>query len=159
MRRRIGLTPDVILATGSPTLGPLLQATQIVPIVFATVADPGGSGFVQSLARPGGNATGFSLFDYRLTAKWPELLKQIAPTVMRAALIRDGATPPGIGEFAVIQYVAPSVGLRLTPIDARDAGEIERGVDALKGTRPGEQARQLLFGTRSKGISMLSDLS
>jgi putative ABC transport system substrate-binding protein len=127
----VNVAPDVILATGSPTLGPLLQATRTVPIVFASVADPVGSGFVESLARPGGNATGFSLFDYSLAAKWPELLKQIAPSVTRAAVIRDAATPPGIGAFAVIQYVAPSVGIELTPVDARDASEVERAVTAF----------------------------
>ena len=97
-----------------------------MPIVFATVADPVGSGYVDSLARPGGNATGFSLFEYSLAAKWPELLKQIAPNVMRAAVICDAATARGAGEFAVIQYVAPSVGIQVTPVNGRDVGEVER---------------------------------
>jgi putative ABC transport system substrate-binding protein len=127
----VGVSPDVILATGSPTLGPLLHATHIVPIVFVAVADPVGSGFVESLARPGGNATGFSNFDYSLTAKWPELLKQIAPTIVRAAVIRDAATPPGIGEFAVIQYVAPSVGIQLTPSTHVTPAKLSRAVTAF----------------------------
>ena len=126
----VALAPDVILATGA-SLVPMLQATRTVPIVFAFVADPVGSGAVESLSRPGGNATGFMQFEYSLTAKWPELLKEIAPGVKRAAVLRDAASTSGIGQFAVIQSVAPSVGVEVSPIDLRDPGEIERAVTAF----------------------------
>jgi putative ABC transport system substrate-binding protein len=124
----VALAPEVIFATGGTSLGSLLQVTRMVPIVFAIVPDPVGSGFVNSLARPGGNATGFMQFEYTLSAKWPELLKEIAPSVTRAAVLWDPAIPPGIGQFAVIQAVAPSVGVDVTPVNVRDATEIERGV-------------------------------
>ncbi len=127
----VALAPDVILATGSATLGPLLQATRTVPIVFAQVPDPAGAGFVDSLARPGGNATGFLTFEYGISAKWLELLKQIAPGVTRAAVIRDAAISAGIGQFAAIQSVAPSFGVELTPVNVRDPPEIERAVAAF----------------------------
>lgn len=127
----VALTPDVILASGGAQLGPLLQATHTVPIVFAIVPDPVGSGFVKSLARPGGNATGFMQFEYSLSAKWLELLKEIAPGVTRAAVLWDPALAAGIGQFAVIQSVAPSLGVELTPINQRDPGEIERDVAAF----------------------------
>ena len=122
------LSLDVILATGSNTMGPLLQATRAVPIVFVTVPDPVGAGFVDSLARPGGNATGFTAFEYGLSGKWLELLKQIAPGVKRAAVIRDPAITAGIGQFAAIQSVAPSIGVEVIPVNVRDAPEIERAV-------------------------------
>jgi putative ABC transport system substrate-binding protein len=125
------LAPDVILATGSATVGPLQQATRAVPIVFAIVPDPVGAGFVDSLARPGGNATGFTTFEYGIGAKWLELLKQIAPGVRRAAIIRDPAITAGIGLFAAIQSVAPSVGVEVIPVNVRDAGEIERAIEAF----------------------------
>jgi putative ABC transport system substrate-binding protein len=102
--------------------------TRSVPIVFAIVPDPVGSGFVASLARPGGNATGFMQFEYNLSAKWPELLKEVAPAVTRAAVLWDPTIAPGIGQFAIIQSVAPSIGMDLTPVNVRDATEIERGV-------------------------------
>jgi putative ABC transport system substrate-binding protein len=121
-------TPDVILATGGTTLGPLLQVTRTVPIVFMSVVDPVGAGFIESLARPGGNATGFMQFEYSLSGKWLELLKQIAPSTTRAAVIRDATTTAGIGQFAVIQSVAPSVGMDVIPVNARDAGEMERAI-------------------------------
>ncbi len=127
----VALAPDVILATGSATLGPLLQATRTVPIVFAQVPDPAGAGFVDSLARPGGNATGFLTFEYGISAKWLELLKQIAPGVTRAAVILDAAISAGIGQFAAIQSVAPSFGVELTPVNVRDPPEIERAVAAF----------------------------
>ena len=127
----VALAPDVILATGSATVGPLLQATRTVPIVFAIVADPVGAGFVESLARPGGNATGFMTFEYSLSGKWLELLKQIAPGVTRAAVLRDPAMAAGIGQFAVIQAVAPSLGVEVSPVNVRDAAEIERAVAAF----------------------------
>ena len=116
------------------TLGPLLQATRTVPIVFAIVPDPVGAGFVDSLARPGGNATGFMQFEYGLSAKWLELLKQIAPGVTRVAVLRDPAIPAGIGQFAVIQSVAPSFGVEVSPVNVRDAGEIERAIAAFART-------------------------
>ena len=127
----VALAPDVILASGSAAVGPLLQATRTVPIVFAIVPDPAGAGFVDSLARPGGNATGFMQFEYSLSAKWLELLKEIAPRVTRAAVLRDAGITAGIGQFAVIQSVAPSVGVDVTPMNVRDAGEIERAVTAF----------------------------
>ena len=126
------LAPDVILAgTGTATVAPLLQATRTVPIVFAVVIDPVGAGFVDSLARPGGNATGFTVFEYGMTGKWLELLKQIAPPVTRAAVLRDPTIASGIGQFAAVQAVAPSLGVELSAVDVRDAGEIERAVTAF----------------------------
>jgi putative ABC transport system substrate-binding protein len=127
----IALAPDVIVAAGAVTVAPLLQATRTVPIVFAIVPDPVGAGFVESLARPGGNATGFMQFEYSLSGKWLELLKQIAPGVTRAAVLRDPAITSGIGQFAVIQSVAPSVGVEVSPVNVRDATEIERAVAAF----------------------------
>ena len=109
----------------------MLQATRTVPIVFVIVPDPVGAGFVDSLSRPGGNATGFMLFEYSMSAKWLELLKQIAPGVTRAAVLRDPATTSGVGQFAAIQAVAPSLGVEVSPVNVRDAGEIERGVTAF----------------------------
>jgi putative tryptophan/tyrosine transport system substrate-binding protein len=125
------LAPDVILSSGTAGMGPLLQATRTVPIVFVNVADPVGAGFVDSLSRPGGNTTGFMQFEYSLSGKWLELLKQIAPGVTRAAVLRDAALTSGIGQFAVIQSVAPSVGVEVSPVNVRDAGEIERGIVAF----------------------------
>jgi putative ABC transport system substrate-binding protein len=127
----VALAPDVILAIGSVSVGALLQATRTVPIVFAIVPDPVGAGFVDSLARPGGNATGFMVFEYSLSGKWLELLKQIAPGVTRAVVLRDPAIPAGIGQFAAIQSVAPSVRVEVSPVSLRDAGEIERAVGAF----------------------------
>jgi putative ABC transport system substrate-binding protein len=125
------LAPDAILAHGGATVGPLLQATRTVPIVFVSVTDPVGAGFVDNLARPGGNATGFVLFEYTLSGKWLELLKQIAPGVTRAAVLRDAAMGAGPGQFGVIQAVAPSLGVEVSPVNVRDAGEIERAVAAF----------------------------
>jgi putative tryptophan/tyrosine transport system substrate-binding protein len=128
----VALAPDVILAaTGTATVAPLLQATRTVPIVFTVVIDPVGAGFVTSLARPGGNATGFTIFEYGMSGKWLELLKAIAPGVTRAAVLRDQAIASGIGQFAAVQAVAPSLGVELSPVDVRDAGEIERAVTAF----------------------------
>jgi putative ABC transport system substrate-binding protein len=127
----VALAPDAILAEGSTSLGPLLQATRSVPIVFVIVPDPVGAGFVDSLSRPGGNATGFMMFEYSLSEKWLQLLKEIAPGVTRAAVLRDPTLTSGIGQFAVIQAVAPLVGVDVSPIDVRDAAEIERAVAAF----------------------------
>jgi putative ABC transport system substrate-binding protein len=123
--------PDVILVGGGASIGALLQATRSVPIVFAFVPDPVGSGFVDSLARPGGNATGSMQFEYNLCGKWLELLKEIAPGVTRAAVLWDPAITAGIGQFAVIQSVAPSVGMDVSAIKLRDTAEIERAIAAF----------------------------
>ncbi|HEY1364102.1 MAG TPA: ABC transporter substrate-binding protein [Xanthobacteraceae bacterium] len=122
------LAPDVILANDSAALAPLLEATRTVPIVFAIVPDPVGGGFVNSLARPGGNATGFTLYEYGLAAKWLELLKEVAPGVRQVAVLRDAGLSVGVGQFGAIQSVAPSFGVELRPIDVRDAPEIERAI-------------------------------
>jgi putative ABC transport system substrate-binding protein len=126
------LPADVLVGgTGTATAAPLLQATRTVPIVFVTVIDPVGAGFVASLAQPGGNATGFTIYEYGMSGKWLELLKEIAPSVTRAAVLRDPAVVSGIGQFGAIQAVAPSLGMELSPVDVRDASEIERGVTAF----------------------------
>jgi len=131
-------TPDVLVgASGTTTVAALLQATRTVPIVFAIVVDPVGAGFVASLARPGGNATGFTMFEYGMAGKWLELLKQIAPGVTRAAVLRDPAIASGIGQFGAVQAVAPSLGVELSPVDVRDAREIERAVTAFAGIQNG----------------------
>jgi putative ABC transport system substrate-binding protein len=124
----VALAPDVMLASASPAVASLQLATRMVPIVFVNVVDPVGAGFVASLARPGGNTTGFTLFEYGISGKWLEMLKQIAPRTTRAAVLRDPAIASGIGQFAVIQAVAPSFGVELSPIDPRDANEIERNI-------------------------------
>ena len=125
------LAPDVILAIGFPATERLIQATRTVPIVFVIVPDPVGSGFVDSLSRPGGNVTGFMQFEYSLSGKWLELLKQIAPGVTRAAVLWDPAIAAGIGQFAIIQSVAPSFGVELSPVYVRDTSGIERAVSAF----------------------------
>ncbi len=127
----VARAPDVILASGSPGVASALQATRTIPIVFAIVPDPVGAGHVQSLSQPGGNATGFMMFEYSLCAKWPALLKEIAPGVTRAAVLRDPTIAAGIGQFAVIQSVAPSIGVDVSPINITDAAEIERAVAAF----------------------------
>jgi len=124
----ISLKPDVLFASSGAVVGALQQATRTVPIVFVTVIDPVGGGWVSSLARPGGNATGFASHDFSLAGKWLELLKEIAPHVTRVAVIRDPSVPAGSGGFAAIQTVAPSLGIELTPIGVRDASEIELGI-------------------------------
>jgi ABC-type uncharacterized transport system substrate-binding protein len=125
------LAPDVILAHGGSTVGPLLQMTSTIPIVFPVMADPVGAGFVDSLARPGGNATGFTIFEYGISGKWLELLKEIAPRVTRAAVLRDPGQVSGGGQLGAIQSVAPSLAVELRPVDVRDASEIERAVTAF----------------------------
>jgi putative ABC transport system substrate-binding protein len=126
-----GLAPDVILANGSLAVGPLLQATRAVPIVFVYVPDPVGAGFVDSLARPGGNATGFTPFDYSTSGKWLEILREIAPGVRRVAVIRDPAITTGIGQFSAIQAIAPSLGVEVSAVNVRDASDIERAITAF----------------------------
>jgi putative ABC transport system substrate-binding protein len=133
----VAFAPDVILAVGTANVGLLLQATRTVPIVFVFVADPVGAGFVDSLARPGGNATGFVQFEYGLSGKWLELLKEIAPRVTRAAVLRDPAITAGIGQWGAIQSAAPSLGMEVSPVNVRDAGEIERAITTFARTSNG----------------------
>jgi putative tryptophan/tyrosine transport system substrate-binding protein len=125
------LAPDVILAVGSPTVAPLQQVTRTIPIVFSNVADPVGAGFVQSLARPGGNTTGFTNFEYSMSGKWVELLKQIAPAVKRVAVLRDPTVAAGLGQFGAIQSVAQSLGIEVTPMAVYDPAQVEREVMAF----------------------------
>jgi putative ABC transport system substrate-binding protein len=127
----VALAPDVILATAGSIVGALQQASRTVPIVFVTTIDPVGSGFVQSLARPGGNATGFTAYEFSIGGKWLELLKEIAPGVTRVAVIRDPSVQAGTGGFAAIQAIAPSFGVELTPVGVHDADEIEHGITAF----------------------------
>jgi putative ABC transport system substrate-binding protein len=127
----LALGPDVILAVGAPTVLALQQATSTVPIVFVNVIDPVGAGFVESLARPGGNSTGFINFEFGISGKWLELLKEIAPRVTRVAVLRDLGLAAGSGQLGAIQAVAPSFGVELSPVGVRDAGDIERAVTAF----------------------------
>jgi putative ABC transport system substrate-binding protein len=133
----IALAPDVIVAGGSPAVAALQQATSTLPIVFASVTDPIGAGFVASLARPGGNTTGFMGFEYSASGKWLELLKEIAPSAKRVAVLRDVANPAGSAQFGVIQALAPSLGMEVSPINVREAGEIERAVATFAGRSNG----------------------
>src|SRR3954453_8470901 len=127
----LALPPDVILAHSSASVAPLLLATRTVPVVFTLVADPVGAGYVESLARPGGNATGFTNFEYSIAGKWLELLKELAPGVTRAAVLRASTIAAGPGQFGAIQAQAQSLGVDLRPVDVRDAGEIERAITAF----------------------------
>ena len=127
----VALAPDVILALSSAAITPLLEATRAVPIVFAGVADPVSAGYVESLARPGGNATGFTVYEYSIAGKWLELLKEIAPSVTRAAILRETGIAAGPGLFGAIQALGPSLGLELRAVNVRDAGEIERALTAF----------------------------
>ena len=147
------LAPDVILASGTTTVGPLLQATRTVPIVFPVAADPVAAGFVDSLARPGGNVTGFMLFEYGISGKWLELLKEIAPGVTRVAVLRDATIPTGPAQFSVIQAAAPSVGVQIIPVNMRDTSEIERVVAAFANTPNGG-----LIVTAGAGVARHRDL-
>jgi ABC-type uncharacterized transport system substrate-binding protein len=133
----VALAPDVILAAGNATVGPLLQTTRTVPIVFATAGDPVGGGLVTSLARPGGNATGFMSYEYSLSGKWLDLLKEIAPSVTRVAVLRDEGLSAGPAQFGALQAVAPSLRVEVSPINMRDAGEMERAVAAFAGSPNG----------------------
>ncbi len=129
----VASAPDVILASATTSAVALRQATRTIPVVFAMVLDPVGGGIVESMAQPGANVTGFMQFEYSLSGKWLELLKQIAPAVSRVTVVRDPVNPTGTGQFAVMQAVAPALGVELRPVDARDASEIRRVVAALKG--------------------------
>jgi putative ABC transport system substrate-binding protein len=150
----VALAPDVIVAAGTSTVGPILQATRSIPVVFPTVLDPVGAGFVENLARPGGNATGFLLYEYSMAGKWLELLKQIAPAVNRVAVLRDPSTPSGPGQFAAIQTAAPSLGLQIIPINLTGADAIRSAIDSfargqndgmiLTGSGPAIQYRDLI---------------
>jgi len=133
----VALAPDVIFASGSAAVGPLRRATRTVPIVFAATPDPVGAGFVESLARPGGNITGFTPYEYGIGAKWLEVLKEIAPSVARVAVIRDPTITAGIGLWGAIQSVSPSFGVELRPVDVGDVGEIERALAAFAGSPNG----------------------
>jgi putative tryptophan/tyrosine transport system substrate-binding protein len=133
----VGLAPDVILASASAAVGALQQTTRTVPIVFVTIVDPVGAGYVESLAHPGGNITGFSLFEYTLSGKWLELLKEIAPGVTRAAVLRDPTVGSGAGQYAIIQAAASSLRVELRPIEVRDPGEIERAIATFARTPNG----------------------
>jgi putative ABC transport system substrate-binding protein len=133
----VALAPDVILATGAGAVAPILKATRTVPIVFMNVVDPVGAGFVDSLARPGGNATGFVTYEYGFSVKWLELLKEIAPRVTRVAVIRDPDISAGTGQFGALQAAAPSLGLELIAVSPREAGEVERAITAFARTPNG----------------------
>jgi putative ABC transport system substrate-binding protein len=130
----VARAPDVILSQGSAALTPLLQATRSIPIVFTLVADPVGAGYIESLAHPGGNATGFLNFDYSISAKWLELLKEIAPRLKQVAVLRDPSLAVGTAQFAAIQAMAPTIGVEVTPLSVLDAGEIERSISAFART-------------------------
>jgi len=132
----VALTPEIIVAAGSGSIGPLVQISGTVPMVFLHVPDPVGAGYVKSLARPGGNATGFSLFEYSIGGKWLDLLKQVAPEVNRVAVLRDAAISAGLGQYAAVQSAAASFGVEVSAVDVRDASEIERDVAAFA-TTPG----------------------
>jgi putative ABC transport system substrate-binding protein len=131
------LAPDVILAHGASTVGPLLQATRTIPVVFPIISDPVAAGFVDSLARPGGNATGFIASEYGIAAKWLELLKEIAPTVTQVAVLRDPAVPTGPAQFGIIQVAAPSLRIEVSPVSIRDAPGIEQAIAAFAPTANG----------------------
>ena len=148
----VATAPDVIVTTGGTSLQPLLEATRTIPIVFMSVVDPVGAGFVQRLSRPGGNATGFMQFEYSLSGKWLELLKQIAPSTTHAAVIRDPSTTSGIGQFAVIQSVASSNGVEVIPVDGRDADVVSRAIEVVAGTPNGG-----LIVTTSAAVNLYRD--
>jgi putative ABC transport system substrate-binding protein len=153
----VALAPEVILVNGTSAVGPLLQATRAVPIVFVAVADPVAAGFVDSLARPGGNATGFTTLEYSFGGKWLELLKEIAPNVTRVAVIRDPAISAGIGLLSAVQSTASSVGVELSPVNVRDAGEMDRAIGAFaRGSNGGliVTASSLAFAYRDEIVAL-----
>jgi ABC-type uncharacterized transport system substrate-binding protein len=133
----VALPADVILANGTEAVGPLQAASRTIPVVFVLVPDPVGQGFVQSLARPGGNVTGFTLYEFGMAGKWLQLLKEIAPSVTRAAVIRDATTTGGVGQFAAIQAMAPSLGVEAVAVNIRDPNEIERTITEFGRTANG----------------------
>ena len=145
----VALEPDVNLALTTAAVGPLLEASRTVPIVFATVADPVAAGYVETLARPGGNATGFTPYEYSISGKWLELLKEVAPRVTRAAVLRDTSIGVGLAQFGAIQALAPSLGVELRPVDVRDASEIER---ALAAFAQGSNDGMIVIGSPSAAI-------
>jgi putative tryptophan/tyrosine transport system substrate-binding protein len=149
----LAFAPDVVLASSTLSVAALRRVTRTSPIVFAGVSDPVGAGFVDTLARPGGNVTGFMIFEYSLSGKWLELLKEIAPRLMRAAVLRDSANPAGIAQFGAIQAVAQSLGVELRPVDTRDAGEIERSIASFARAANGG-----LIVTPSASVSAHHDL-
>jgi putative ABC transport system substrate-binding protein len=150
---QVALTPDVILTPGNTTIGPLLQATRSVPVVFVTAADPVGAGFVQSLARPGGNATGFLAFDYSISAKWLELLKEITPGLARVGVVRNPAVTAAIGQFAVIQAAAPSLGVEASALNVHDVGEIESVIAGFaRGTKGGLIVTASVLAARGRNL-------
>jgi len=149
----LAFAPDVLLASGTLSVAALRRVTRTSPIVFAGVSDPVGAGFVDTLARPGGNVTGFMIFEYSLSGKWLELLKEIAPRLMRAAVLRDSANPAGIAQFGAIQAVAQSLSVELRPVDTRDAGEIERSIASFASAANGG-----LIVTPSASVSAHHDL-
>jgi putative ABC transport system substrate-binding protein len=149
----VALGPDIILASGTVSVAALQRATRTLPIVFVQVSDPVGAGLVDTLARPGGNVTGFMNFEYSLSGKWLELLKEIAPSVTRAAVVRNPTNPAGIGQFSAIQALAQSLGVEMMPVNVRDAGEIERAVGVLARSASGG-----LIVTPSAGSSVHRDL-
>ena len=149
----LAFAPDVILASGTLSVAALRRLTRTSPIVFAGVSDPVGAGFVDTLARPGGNVTGFMIFEYSVSGKWLELLKEIAPQIMRAAVLRDSANPAGIAQFGAIQAGAQSLGMELRPVDTRDAGEIERSIASFARAANGG-----LIVTPSASVSAHHDL-
>jgi putative ABC transport system substrate-binding protein len=149
----LAFAPDVILASGTLSVAALRRVTRTLPIVFADISDPIGAGLVDTLARPGGNVTGFMIFEYSLSGKWLELLKEIAPRLVRAAVLRDSANPAGIAQFGAIQAVAQSLGVELRPVDTRDAGEIESAIASFSRTANGG-----LIATGSASVSVHHDL-
>ena len=150
----IALAPDVLVAGGSAAAEVMLKATHTIPIVFVIVTDPVGSGFVESLSQPGANATGFMMFEYNLCGKWLELLKEIAPSVTHAAVLRDPTFVHGIGQFAVIQSVAPSVGIEVSPIDLREPNQIERAI-ATFARRPNGGIIQVASGIGAANVNLI----
>jgi putative tryptophan/tyrosine transport system substrate-binding protein len=152
----VALAPDVIVSIGSVAVGAVQQATRTIPIVFVNVPDPVGAGFVQNMAHPGGNTTGFSNFEYSMSGKWAELLKQAAPGIKRALVLRDPSSAAGIGQFASVRSVAQSLGIELTPLDVRDKAEIERGIAAF--ARGGDGGAIVTAGGTAAHRKLIIDL-
>jgi len=153
----VALAPDVVITIGSQLIAPLQQATRAIPIVFVNAPDPVGAGFVESMAHPGGNITGFSNFEYSMSGKWAELLKQVAPNVSRALVLRDPTSAAGIGQFAAVRSVAQSIGMELTPVDVRDNDELERRIVAF--SRTGDGGMIVTAGGTGARRSLIVDLA